>query len=149
MFLNSLISALRGRWVIDAPPENVEWRPVRAKGDQPIVRARRAEADCTVETRGGSLQAKGGEDFIVQSENGDTAIVRGDIFERTYEPLADGRFRKRSDVIFHAFTLDRPALVHTLEGPQKADTGDWVMEGVSGELWPVSRAEADAKYQPA
>jgi hypothetical protein len=138
----------RGRVVIDNPPENVDWRPIRPKPNQPPVRARRAEADCTVETRSGALQARGGVDYIIDY-GASRAVVRGDIFERTYQPLGDGRFRKRTDVIFHAFTLDRPAMVHTLEGPQKAEPGDWVIEGAVGELWPVPRAEAVKKYDDA
>ncbi|HRP11124.1 MAG TPA: hypothetical protein PLK37_08830 [Terricaulis sp.] len=139
----------RRRWVIDSPPENVDWRPVRPRANQTPVRARRAEADCIVETRGGQLRARGGRDFIVTYDHGGQAVVRGDIFERSYEPLGDGRFRKRTDVIFHAFELDRPAIVHTLEGPQSAEPGDWVVEGVAGELWPVPRAEAVKKYDDA
>ena len=148
----SLISELFGRprrrWVIDNPPQNVEWRPIRPKPNQPPVRGRRAEADCTVETRGGALKARAGRDYIIDY-GASRAVVRGDIFERTYEPLGDGRFRKRADVIFHAFTLDRPALVHTLEGPQKAEPGDWIIEGPAGELWPVTHAEAVKKYDDA
>lgn len=141
--------AKRRRWEINAPPENVEWRPVRPRPDQPPVRAYRAEADCSVETGGGVLQARGGRDFIIDYGGGSRAVVRGDIFARTYEALGEGRYRKRTDVIFHAFTLDRPALIHTLEGPQNAEPGDWVLEGVSGELWPVPRAEAVKKYDDA
>lgn len=140
----------RRRWVIHSPPENVVWRPIRPRPGQPPVRARRAESDCMVETKhGGALRARGGQDFIVDHGSGSCAVVRGDLFERLYEPMGDGRFRKRTDVIFHAFTLDRAATVHTLEGPQSAEPGDWVVEGVAGELWPVPRAEAVKKYDDA
>ncbi len=144
--ISGLFNRERRRWVIDTPPENVDWRPIRPRANQPPVRARRAEADCTIETRAGALRARGGCDFIVDY-GASRAVVRGDIFERTYEPLGDGRYRKRTDVIFHAFTLDRPALVHTLEGPQKAEPGDWLIEGATGELWPVPHAEAVQKYE--
>lgn len=148
MNLGNLIFGKRPhhRWVIDQAPEHANWRMIRPKPDQSPVRARRAEADCTVETGGGRLHARGGLDYIIEHGGNHRAVVRGDIFERTYEPLGDGRFRKREDVILHAFTLERPALVHTLEGPQKAEPGDWVIEGVAGELWPVPRGEAMAKY---
>lgn len=149
MSLRSLFGGARSRLVIDSPPENVDWRPIRPRPNQPPVRARLAEADCTVETRAGVLNARGGLDYIVEYSPGRRSVVRGDIFERIYEPLGGGRFRKRTDVIFHAFTLDRPAIVHTLEGPQKAEPGDWVIEGVDGDLWPVARAEAVKKYDDA
>jgi hypothetical protein len=38
--------------------------------------------------------------------------------------------------------------VKTLEGDQQAKPGDWIMQGVAGELWPVPREEALRKYEP-
>jgi hypothetical protein len=29
-----------------------------------------------------------------------------------------------------------------------AEAGDWVMQGVAGELWPVPAAKALSKYEP-
>ena len=147
--LRSILSPNRKRMVIEYPPENVDWRPIRPRANQAPVQARRAEADCIVEAKAGMLSARGGIDYIIEHGAGARGVVRGDLFARLYEPLGDGRFRKRTDVIFHAFTLDRPALVHTLEGPQKAEPGDWVIEGVAGELWPVARADAVKKYDDA
>ena len=66
-----------------------------------------------------------------------------------YEPLGGGLYRKRTDVIFRYFTLKRRVLVQTLEGPQVAKPGDWIMQGVKGELWPVSSEKAREKYEPA
>jgi hypothetical protein len=40
-------------------------------------------------------------------------------------------------------------MVHTLEGDQKAAAGDWIVQGVTGELWPVPREKALKKYDPA
>jgi hypothetical protein len=45
--------------------------------------------------------------------------------------------------------LNRRVLVQTLEGPQVAHPGDWIMQGVAGELWPVPHEKARQKYQPA
>ena len=142
-----LFGSRRRRWKLVRPPEQVQWRPVRPRSGQGPVRAQRAGADCSIKTKGGALRARSGEDFIVTYPDGAQSVVRGDIFTRLYEPLGDGRYRKRTDLIFHAFELDRPALVHTLEGPQTAEPGDWVIEGVKGELWPVPRAEAVKKYE--
>ncbi|HRE42934.1 MAG TPA: hypothetical protein PKY87_03065 [Terricaulis sp.] len=137
------------RWEIKNPPQNVDWRVIRPRAGQESVRAWRAEENSSVQTRVGALQARAGLDYIVEYEGGARAVVRGDIFERSYEPLGDGRFQKRRDVQMRAFTLDRPALVHTLEGPQEAEPGDWVIEGVVGEIWPVPRAAAVKKYESA
>jgi hypothetical protein len=134
--------------IIDEPPSDVEWRRVRPRPSPPVT-AWRAEADCTVETGQGRLTARGGKDYIMDYGGGDRAVVRGDIFDRTYAPLGDGRYAKRTDAVLRYFTLDRPAVVETLEGPQRAAPGDWVMQGVAGELWPVPREKALKKYEPA
>jgi hypothetical protein len=134
---------------IKAPPPNVAWRKVRPRGDQELVRAWLAEADSKVRTPQGPFNARAGKDYIVQGEDGERRVVRGDIFKRTYEPAGDGGFRKRRDLVLRYFTLDRPALIETLEGPRRAAPGDWIMQGVAGELWPAPRAEALQKYEPA
>lgn len=133
--------------VLQYPPRDVEWRRVRPRGEAAPVHAWRAEADQFVDTAHGRLRARGGEDMIVVHEDGARAVVRGDIFERTYEALGGGLYRKRSDLTFRYFTLDRPALVRTLEGDEHAEPGDWIMEGVVGELWPAQREEAERKYR--
>jgi len=134
--------------VIGVPPHSVEWRRIRARPSPP-VRARRAEADCVVETGQGGLKARGGKDYIVTHADGARAVVRGDIFDRTYASSDDGSYVKRTDIVLRCFTLDRPAMIETLEGLQRAEAGDWVVQGVAGELWPVPRSKALSKYEPA
>ena len=112
------------------------------------MRARRAEADHDVTTAHGMLRARGGKDFVVTYERGDRAVVREDIFEKTYEPDGIGAYKKRSDIVLRYFTLQRPALIDTLEGEQRAEPGDWIMQGVAGELWPVPQEKALHKYDP-
>ncbi len=135
--------------VIEAPPRHVHWRRVRPRADQLPVRAWPAEADHRIHSGRGTLMARGGKDFIVETASGDHSVVRSDIFERTYEALGGGLYRKREDVELRYFTLDRPAIVKTLEGEQEAEAGDWIMQGVAGELWPAPRAEAERKYEHA
>ena len=134
--------------VIKAPPRHAYWRLVKPKLDATIVHARRAESDHTVKTEQGTLRARGGRDFIVSYGADEHAVIRGDIFERTYAAVGDGRFRKRDDIVLRYFTLNRPAIVQTLEGEQRAEAGDWIMEGVMGELWPVPQEKALEKYTP-
>lgn len=133
---------------LSEPPANVTWRSIRPKPNQPPVRAHRAEADCVVETAKGELQARGGADYIVRYDPNDIAVVRGDIFEAAYEPLGGGLYRKRGDVVLRYFTLDHACMIDTLEGPQTAEAGDWIVEGTQGELWPVPAERARAKYDP-
>lgn len=149
MELLSFFSPRRKRVLIEEAPERAQWRNVRPRKDQPPVRARRAEADTVVGHANGDAYARGGADYIVAHGPGDYAVVRGDIFERTYESLGSGLYRKRTDIVLRCFTLDRPALIRTLEGLKKAERGDWVMQGTKGELWPVEAEKAQEKYEPA
>ena len=112
------------------------------------MRAHVAEKDIALKAESGKLRAREGEDVIV-IDGEDRSVVRLDIFERTYEPLGGGLYRKKNDVVLRYFTLDRAAMIETLEGPQLAEAGDWIMQGVMGELWPVPRVAAMEKYQPA
>ncbi len=141
-------SFARSPVTIKTPPRHARWRQVRPKRVGERVRARRAEADHDVATAHGKLRARGGKDFIVTYAAGEDAVVRGDIFENTYEPDGIGVYKKRSDIVLRYFTLERPALIHTLEGVQRAEPGDWIMQGVAGELWPVSADKALQKYDP-
>jgi hypothetical protein len=130
------------------PPRGVRMHKVRAR-EAPPKRAWLAEADARVETEHGVLFARGGKDYIVAHGPGEHSVVRRDIFEAMYEPIGGGLYRKRTDVILRYFTLNRRVVVQTLEGAQVARPGDWIMQGVKGELWPVSREKALEKYQRA
>jgi hypothetical protein len=134
---------------LTAPPADVSWREARPKPDATPVHAWRAEADHNVHTRQGVLKARGGRDVIIDYGKGDHAVVRADIFEQTYEPAGAGLYRKRDDIKFRFFTLTERALVQTLEGVQEAAPGDWIMQGVIGELWPVPHSKALEKYELA
>jgi len=131
---------------IKSAPMGVRWRRIRPK-PTPAVRAQRAQHAVRVKTTGGKLEAEPGEDFIVQYADGDRAVVRGDIFTRTYEDLGGGLYRKRTDIVLRYFTLKRHVLVDTIEGPVHAAPGDWIVQGVEGELWPVPRDKAHEKYE--
>lgn len=133
---------------IAEPPKGVKMHEVRAK-EAPAKRAWLAESDCHIHTEHGVLQAQGGSDYILAHAPGEHSVVRRDIFELMYESLGGGLYRKRTDVIFRYFTLKRRVVVQTLEGPQAAKPGDWIMQGVKGELWPVSPEKAREKYEPA
>lgn len=147
-FFNFLFGE-KPRPVIATPPADVVWRNVRPKPDQPAVRARRAESDCLVETGQGKLKARGGDDYIISYSPDDHAVISKEVFEATYEPAGDGLYRKRTDVVFRYFTLPYACIVETMEGRQSAERGDWIMQGVVGELWPIPVAKAEAKYDPA
>jgi hypothetical protein len=134
--------------MITSPPADARMRKVRARRG-PAKRAWLAEEDGLVDTEHGKLRARAGKDYILAHGPGDHSVVRRDIFEAMYEPLGGGLYRKRTEVILRYFTLKRRVVVQTLEGPQAARPGDWIMQGVKGELWPVSPEKARETYQPA
>jgi hypothetical protein len=138
-----------GRLVIDAPPRTVKWRKVRPKESGPEVHAWPAREDDIVTLGGGDLQACAGRDMIVEYEDGDRAVIRKDIFKHTYKRVGAGRYRKRTDITLRYFEATHPVCVKTLEGLQDAEPGDWIMQGMAGELWPIGHAEAEARYAPA
>jgi len=149
MNLFTFVFGEKPRPVIAAPPLDVAWREVRANPNQPPVRAHRADADRYIETGQGKLRARGGEDYILTYGPGDEAVIGKEVFEATYEPAGEGLYRKRTDVVFRYFTLPYACIVETMEGPQRAKPGDWIMQGVVGELWPIPVAKAETKYDPA
>jgi hypothetical protein len=138
-----------GRLVIDAPPRTVKWRRVRPKESGPEVHAWLAGEDNVVTVSSGDLKARAGRDMIVEYEGGDRAVIRKDIFKRTYKSIGAGRYSKRTDITLRYFEVEHPVCVKTLEGLQDAEPGDWIMQGMAGELWPIAPGEAQSRYAPA
>lgn len=111
------------------------------------MRAHVAEASHAIKSSHGVLHTRVGEDMIV-NHDGESAVVRRDIFERTYKALGGGIYAKRQDVVLRYFTLPKSVTIETIEGPQRAEAGDWIIQGVAGELWPVAKEKALEKYEP-
>ena len=140
--------------VDDSEVRLLEWYRNRLKAAFGFV----SEAQLITNTRGGHLyyliwagprvEGLKGADYILTYAPGDHAVISGDIFEATYEPAGEGLYRKRTDVVFRYFTLPYTCVVETKEGPQRAKPGDWIMQGVQGELWPIPAEKAEAKYDP-
>jgi hypothetical protein len=95
---------------------------------------------------GDVLQAKPG-DWRVSNAEGDIWSVAPDAFQRTYEHIGGTRWRRIGEV------KARPAVegevVESLEGPERARAGDWVMEGPAGERWVTSAEHFSANYSRA
>lgn len=113
--------------VAHAPPD-AQWRNVRPRESAKSVAARLADKDGDVESE-------------------DVAVVERHIFERTYRLRDDGRFQKRTDVTYRYFQLPHAVTVRTLEGAQRAEPNDWIMEGLNGEIWPVHAEDARKIYE--
>jgi len=133
---------------IATPPANADWRNVKPRR-LGSVEAELATEDGSIDGGHGELKYEAGNHYLVTSNDGGVSVVRRDIFEQTYRKRLLGGFEKRPDVTYRYFTLDYPAIVETPEGPQRAEAGDWIMQGVVGELWPISADQAERKYAPA
>lgn len=138
-------AALRPALTIAAPPADVEWRQIRPRRG-PVVHARLATEDGAVRTAGGLLHYRAGQHYILDRGRDGYSVIGRDIFERTYRARPDGAFDKRTHIVYRYFKLSEPARVMTREGAQLASPGDWIVEGVDAELWPVPAAKARRLY---
>jgi hypothetical protein len=111
-----------------------------------VVDATRLTAPRTWHTARGCALAAVAGDWLV-TDGSEEWTVAADIFARTYDRLPDGRYAKHATV--DAVRTDRPVEVRTLEGPARAEPGDWVLRGVDGELWTVTDAYFRTHYEPA
>lgn len=56
------------------------------------------------------------------------------------------KYRKRP-VIVEAYKTDKVVIIHTLEGDMKADVGDFIITGVSGEKYPCKPDIFEKTYE--
>lgn len=152
--LRAFISGGRQRRTSDTPridraPPGACWSAVRPRASQDRVRAELARSTGYIETHRGKLRYQAGKHYIVHYGPGDRAPVRRAIFERTYRRRDDGLYEKRSDIVLRYFTLPYAVIVESMEGAEIAQPGDWIVEGVTGELWPVAPHVGEQKYVAA
>jgi hypothetical protein len=87
----------------------------------------------------------GAGDWAVEGSDGEIHSVDDAIFRATHEHEG-GRQWRRCGIV-----EARPArigeVVETMEGKAKASTGDWVIRGTQGEMWPVPAAEFTSGYE--
>lgn len=133
--------------VITAPPQGVTWTQVTARTEGRTVRARLARRHGRLRTRRGLATYAPGRHYIVDYGHGDRAVARRDIFERVYRDVGGGKYEKRPEIVYRYFTLPYDVTVSTLEGPEIAKAGDWIMEGVDGELYPTTPERGREIYQ--
>lgn len=134
--------------VVTAPPADANWVQVVSRGQARPVRAKLAGADGVLKTKRGRNPYRKGRHYIVDYAPGDRAVVARAVFERIYERLGEGQYRKRVGLLYRYFTLSHPAMIATAEGPERAEAGDWIVEGVMGELYPMSPARGREIYEP-
>jgi hypothetical protein len=118
------------------------WQSFRRVG---TVSAEQRSTPWTWTSNSGDTMQAAADDWAV----GDTDIalwsVRDDIFRATYEHV-EGDVWRRTGVV-----RARPArdgeTIETLEGPELAVAGDWVVKGNRGEQWPVSAEQFATQYE--
>lgn len=133
--------------VITKAPPGVTWTQVTARTQGRTVRAKLAKHHGRLRTKHGSVAYAPGRHYIVDYGNGDKAVARRDIFERVYQAVGGGKYEKRPEIVYRYFTLPDAVTVNTAEGPEAAKAGDWIMEGIEGELYPISPDRAREIYQ--
>ena len=131
--------------LIDHAPTGVDWRRIKPR-PAITLRAWKAERNGLIANADGPLHYHAGRDWIVEHSQGEYAVVRDDIFARTYADVDEGRFRRRDDIRMRYFRLPHPARIRTLVGIRRAEPGDWIIEGLVGELWPVNADKARKLY---
>ena len=134
--------------------EDVGFMPVVPEGGAPgaaefervgTVRARRLHARRRwTRPAGGELSGEAG-DWRVFDDRGDERTIRDAAFRASHEPLGGERWRRTGTYLAWQVTDER--VLRTLEGRAVAQPGDWVVQGRSGERWPVSDAQFRTTYR--
>jgi hypothetical protein len=133
--------------IITKAPKGVTWTQVTTRADGHAVRAKLAKRHGRLRTKRGLIAFAPGRHYIVDYGGGDKAVARRDIFERVYKEVGVGKYEKRAEIVYRYFTLPYAVTVNTLEGPEAAKAGDWIMEGTEGELYPISPDQAREIYR--
>lgn len=122
--------------LLDGAPRYRAAAPVHA---QRLVEGRRWRTE-----NGSDLDAAAG-DWLLTDGRREWTVAAG-VFDRSYDPLPDGTFRRSAPVEAVRLTADLD--VPTLEGVSAAVAGDWLVRGVDGELWPVDDGHFRRRYTP-
>lgn len=133
--------------IITKAPAGVTWTQVTARTQGRTVRAKLTKRHGRLRTKRGVAAYAPDRHYIVDYGHGDRAVARRDIFERVYQSVGGGKYEKRPEIVYRYFTLPHAVTVDTAEGPEAAKAGDWIMEGVSGELYPIAPERAREIYQ--
>jgi hypothetical protein len=125
-----------------AGPSDERWAPYRRTGT--VTAQQRSTAWTWTSHSGETMNADAG-DWEVRDGDADSWSVRDDIFRSTYEHLDGDRWHRGGVVV--ARRARGGETVNTLEGPVTAADGDWVVQGVEGEQWPVPGEEFARRYE--
>jgi hypothetical protein len=135
--------------------EDVGFMPVLRAGGPPeaagyerigTVEARQLQARYSwLRSPGEEMHGEAG-DWRVIDDHGHERTVGDAEFRKTHLYLGSGRWRRIGE--FRAWQVEEALVMRTKEGVATANPGDWVVEGVHGERWPVSDQQFRRTYQP-
>jgi hypothetical protein len=78
-------------------------------------------------------------------DSGHSWPVRNDIFHASYRRLQADKWERKETVL--ARSAQPGETIHTLDGPETAADGDWVIQGNRGEQWLVPSDEFRRRYR--
>ena len=84
-------------------------------------------------------------DWRVIDDHGHERTVGDDEFRAAHDFISNGRWRRVG--AFRAWRVHETLVLRTKEGRATATPGDWVVEGVNGERWPVSDHQFRRSYR--
>ena len=118
------------------------WVPYRRVGS---VIAKRHWKPWTWQASSGDTMRAGPGDWEVRDADGGVWSARNDVFRSSYRRVRENRW----DAV--GVVLARPArpgeTIDTLEGPERVTDGDWIVQGDTGEQWPVPKSKFERRYQ--
>lgn len=119
-----------------------EWRRFRRVGE---VIARTRDHPWTWTTEAEELMYAEPGDWAVTDASGRERSVDPESFSASYELIEGDRYRRRG--IFLARQAVTEETISTEEGDAVAHAGDWIVEGVRGEIWPVPAHQFETTYE--
>ena len=123
-------------------PDSSEWVEVVRRGEVTAVRCNAAWT--WTNESGETMQAEAG-DWRITNAAGRSWSVAPDIFTNTYEQVQGDRWRRTGRAL--ARSAIPGEVINSLEGPQTASEGDWVIRGPKGEEWATTGDHFAASYQ--
>ncbi len=95
-------------------------------------------------SNGDKMKADAG-DWKITGPDGSTWSCKADIFAKTYTESAPGHYVKTAAT--NARVLTKPTTIQTLEGTGTGNAGDYLVRGVNGEEYIVSKVKFESMYK--
>jgi len=67
-------------------------------------------------------------------------------FKKNTVPELDFKKAIKKPIPIQCIQIDEPFLVETLEGTMQGKSGDWLMVGVNGEMYPIDNSIFEKTY---